>query len=321
MSFKYQLDQSAKKFICPSCQKKRFVRYLNSETNNYCDDVLGRCDREVSCGYHKLPDGKADYKIVVPKPAKPPHFISTRDFAQTLSHYQKNNLYSFICQLFGVKKTKQVFHLYRVGTSKKWGGATLFWQINSKGQIGQGKIMVFNQSNGKRVKHPKPLISSVHAQLNKQDQKPEYCYFGEHLINQYTKKPIAIVESEKTALIMTIIQAECLWIASGSLSNLSNKRMQHYLNRTIILYPDLGAYDKWQEKAIKLNKLGHTIKVSTLLEDKASEQDKNEGFDIADYFVQERFNDLLPEKEMKEMIIKNPVLQTLVDKFHLVPIK
>ena len=53
--FKYSLDKSSKKFICPSCGKRRFVRYINQITNEYLEETYGRCDRETSCGYHNNP--------------------------------------------------------------------------------------------------------------------------------------------------------------------------------------------------------------------------------------------------------------------------
>ena len=37
--FKYSLDRSSKKFQCPSCDQKRFVRYVNTNTNEYCEEV------------------------------------------------------------------------------------------------------------------------------------------------------------------------------------------------------------------------------------------------------------------------------------------
>lgn len=322
MSYKYQLDSTSRKYICPECQQKRFVRYIDSETGQYCDDIFGRCDREVKCGYNKTPGGGGlivcDY---VPKPQKLPFIIPVDTFKKTLSNYNQNNLILFLEKLFGKQKTRSVISLYRVGTSKRWEGATLFWQINSKWKIGQGKIMLFDKETGKRIKEPFSHISSVHKQLNKQDQKPEFCFFGEHLVSLVPDKPIAIIESEKTALIMALIEPDYLWIASGGLSNLAAKRMHIYKSRKIVFYPDLGAYEKWNIKAKKLIQLGYKIKTSTLIEERSTAKDKIEGFDIADYFIQKRIDDLRPAKDLEVMVKKNPALQKLIDTFNLVPVR
>lgn len=54
MTFRYTLDSSPRKFLCPSCLKRRFVRYVNIETGEYMDNSsFGRCDSQSSCGYIK----------------------------------------------------------------------------------------------------------------------------------------------------------------------------------------------------------------------------------------------------------------------------
>jgi len=320
MPFKFILDTSSKKFFCPDCQKKRLVRYIDSETGKYCNDEFGRCDREVRCGYNKAPDGKnrqIDFNL---EPQKPPYFISENTFIKTLTSYHQNNLFLFILKLFGEQKSMNLISRYQVGTSKHWEGATIFWQINSGGQIGQGKIMLFEKETGKRIKKPFPHISSVHKLLNKQDQKPEYCFFGEHLLPYLPRLPIAIVESEKTALIMAEIESGYLWIASGGLSQLTRQRMLIYKGRKIVFYPDLGAFEKWEQKANELNQLGFDIATSTLLEEKATEKDKAEGFDIADYFIKNKLKPKQLSDELESMIDKNPFLQKLIDQFQLVQI-
>ena len=50
-NFPYELDKSSRKFICPGCEKRRFVKYIDIETNQYLPERFGRCDREVNCGY------------------------------------------------------------------------------------------------------------------------------------------------------------------------------------------------------------------------------------------------------------------------------
>lgn len=319
MEYRYKLDKSSKKFNCPNCSKRRFVRYLDIESGQYCTEEFGRCDREVKCGYHKSPEGEATFVKTKEQPFVPPYEIPFNDFRKTLGHFNQNNLYFFMKEIFGEIKTKGVFQLYRVGTSKCWNGATLLWQINYYGKVGQGKIMVFDKETGKRIKKPFPFITSVHAQLGMQDRKPNYCLFGEHLIKHYPLKPIAVVESEKTALIMTIIEPNYLWIASGGLSQLNGNRLKYLKSNKLVFYPDLGAFKAWNDKAIVLNKNGFSIKVSTLLDKKASIEDEKMGFDIGDYYLSAHFNKENPTEKLNNLISTYPLLKNLVDGLGLVP--
>jgi len=56
----------------------------------------------------------------------------------------------------------------------------------------------------------------------------------------------------------------------------------------IMLYPDLGGFEKWKIKADELNAKGFKIAVSELVESAASDLDRQHGFDIADYILKEQ---------------------------------
>ena len=56
-NYRYRLDTSSQKFICPKCEKKTFVRFVETETLAYLSNDLGRCDRESNCGYFSRPTG------------------------------------------------------------------------------------------------------------------------------------------------------------------------------------------------------------------------------------------------------------------------
>ena len=55
MIYRYTLDKSSKKYNCPECGKKRFVRYVDGVAKELAPEQYGRCDRKSSCGYHLAP--------------------------------------------------------------------------------------------------------------------------------------------------------------------------------------------------------------------------------------------------------------------------
>jgi len=91
---------------------------------------------------------------------------------------------------------------FHIGTSRRWQGATIFWQLDLQGRLRTGKIMLYDPESGKRVKKPYNHIIWVHKQLKQAHF--EQCLFGLHQLREMPKhKPIRLVESKKTAIIAT----------------------------------------------------------------------------------------------------------------------
>ncbi len=330
MKYKYTLDPTPKKFTCPSCGKKRFVRYINTETGEYLPTEYGRCDRETSCTYHQKPSvtlSEAEGNAAPPRrrvknPAvtlsgvegsRIPHAI----FRQTMSHYNQNNFVTILLELFPKKTVKELTLNFLFGTSSHWPGATIFWQIDKDHKIRSGQVMLFDTMTRSRVKKPFPHINWVHSILIKQGKLPKdftlrQCLFGEHQLYEESLAPspkspprsltpspkspprplapsphrsLAIVESAKTAIIMTAIFPNYLWMATGGSHNIKPEIFRPIKDRNIILYPDLGQYKKWNTKADQLRSQGFKITTSTLLEKNATPTDHTNGLDIADYFL------------------------------------
>ncbi|RCW38364.1 DUF6371 domain-containing protein [Marinilabilia salmonicolor] len=342
IEYTISLDKSTRKFLCPACQKKRFVRYYDSEKRQYLPENVGRCDREVKCGYHysagdyfkdQYKVGKDIYhKSVLTKPSNAGRpietsFISCETFRKSLIHYDKNHFISFLSLLFDKEKVAFLIDQFKIGTSKHWPGATVFWQLDNNGKIRTGKIMLYDPRTGKRVKRDVAFIQWAHKILKLKDYNLEQCLFGLHQLPDAGTKPVAIVESEKTAVLMTGFYPGYCWMATGGLSNLSYSKMKILAGRKIFLYPDLGGWDKWQEKAGDLISKGMDVQVSTILEKHCSAKDRESGFDIADYFIKEK---LFPtkvklvqsyeDKILARLIKQNPVLKTLLDRLSLVKV-
>ncbi|MBK9221012.1 MAG: hypothetical protein IPO16_02680 [Saprospiraceae bacterium] len=190
----------------------------------------------------------------------------------------------YLEKLFGYEMTNQLISKYHIGTSKKWNNSTIFWQVDILGKIRTGKIMLYDPVSGKRIKKPYNHISWVHSSLKDTTFTLQQCFFGEHLLQDETLKPVAIVESEKTAIIASVYLPEFIWLAVGSINNLSTERCKVLQGRNVVLYPDLNAFDKWQQKAMALSGVAN-FKVSDLLESNASDPEKQLGLDLADYLI------------------------------------
>jgi hypothetical protein len=276
MAFKFTLDPSSKKYECPSCKKKRFVRYIEIATKKLAPSHFGKCDRADNCGYINYPTewGGNFSTIHVKKEVKTyNHYLPIALIQPTLKLYQQNNFVQYLYSKFAESEVKNAITTYKIGTATTFKSATLFWLVDIEQKLRSGKIMQFDKYSGKRVRQPKVKIDWVHSQLKRKNILPKnfrlkQCLFGEHLVNHFKKcnKKIAITESEKSAIIMSIIFPKYLWLACGSNDEIKLSKLLAIKSRDIILYPDKSCFAQWQSKANELNELGFHIVVSGLLE-------------------------------------------------------
>ena len=77
----------------------------------------------------------------------------------------------------------------------------------------------------------------------------EQCFFGEHLLTEGCR--VAVVESEKTALLMSELHPDYVWLASGGSCNLQNPDKNRVLDgHNVTVFPDNGMYLKWRQIAL-----------------------------------------------------------------------
>ena len=354
------------RFKCPSCGRNQsFTLYLDGNTHEPIHRTVGKCNRESKCGYHYTPK-----QYFMENPNLSPslrggwvgsHYSNTTNtdirsapspleragvrsipfsYVEKSASY-KSNFVRFLCEFLTTEQMNFIGDNYALGATKN--KEVIFWQIDSTGKVRTGKIMQYNPTTGKRLKHESGAIDWVHNKLKKtgalpQDFNLQQCFFGEHLLTLYPDKSVAIVESEKSAIIASALIPNMIWLAAGNINGLSVEKCKVLKNRNVILYPDLGAFEKWKDKAKILNSelpslhgegsgVSFKITVSTLLEDEATDTDRTNGLDIADYIIEEmktkssqtqiqsRFTN-----ELEQMIITNPALLILIDKLQLVQI-
>lgn len=289
------------RYRCPDCQHrdKTFSLYIDTETNEHIHPSVGRCNRESNCGYHYTPKQyfqDNNFSLDTPRPQwvtkpgaarpkqRPVSFIPVEIFKESLKDHNQNNFVKFLLTIFESEKVNEAIENYFIGTSEHWPGAIVFWQIDNNGKIRTGKIMQYDAMSGKRVKHPYNHITWAHTLLKQPDFELRQCLFGEHLLKVEPLKPVAIVESEKTAVIASIYLPQFIWLAAGSLTNLTIERCSILKGRAIALFPDLNGFDKWTDKAKELAHLA-TFTVSDLLERGATKAERKQGLDLADYLI------------------------------------
>lgn len=278
--YRYILESGSKKYNCPNCGKKKFVRYIDTETGSYLPDRYGRCDRESKCAYHLNPylDGYAN-KILEPNsiganrliysknklPPEKPVFFDFDIFKQTLNpeYYKKNvfiqNLLDNVRFPFEISEVVKVIKLYRLGTVSKGyrEGAITFPFIDLYGNIRAIQVKQFDKQNhtiGTDFLHS--IIIKYYTKNNqelpewlkaydKQDKRVS-CLFGEHLLFRYPNNPIALVEAPKTAIYGSLYYGlpeapdNPIWLAVYNKSSFSFDKLKVLQGRFVYVFPDLS---------------------------------------------------------------------------------
>lgn len=133
--------------------------------------------------------------------------------------------------------------------------------------------MKYDAETGHRIKDESQpnRITWVHSLMKQSGQLPAdwqltQCLFGEHLMAQHPGKTVALVESEKTAVICAGIMPRFLWLATGGKSQI-NERLLVLKGRKIVTYPDIDDYATWIEKLAQYLDPEKADEVEALIED------------------------------------------------------
>ena len=317
---RYHLQKYAgisSRHTCPACERPRCFTLYIDDNGNILHPTVGRCDHESSCGYHRTPrqyfhDHPHHRHFVIPSERS-----ESRQSTKSLEHQRKNlhhdrparpdraspgiiphnlipppsatnHLISYLKTMIPSSAIDRIIADYRLASTPDQ--AIIFLQIDQDNQCRTGKIMQYNPATGHRIKDPnKPgRINWLHSILKRRKQLPPdwqltQCLFGEHLLPQHPDKTIALVESEKTAIICSAMMPQYLWLATGGKSGLTSERLSSLKGRKIIVFPDIDAFKDWQQKIFTFPHLD--IRISRLLEDNATPADRAAHIDLADWIL------------------------------------
>lgn len=151
----------------------------------------------------------------------------------------------------------RVLALYYVGgtaTSVCKGGishgpAVVFWLIDEQMRVHDAKLMAY-RTDGHRVPEWCDWMRSICRRTHRGPQlaHTDKVLFGLHLLTRFPDKPVAIVESEKTALICACRYPDVVWLATGGCANLQTGKLQALTSRRLLVFPDSGKYSDWLQR-------------------------------------------------------------------------
>lgn len=346
----YQLEKYhgvSSRHQCPKCGDKHSFAYYVGDDGSILNKAVGRCNHESSCGYHYTPKqyfidnpdvqmfkcsrrehlNKHEHSL----PKKPLCTIPF-EYVERSASYNSQFIY-FLCGLFDKGKLEsptieRLMNDYALGATKD--GCIIFWQIDINGKVRDGKIMRYNGETGKRIDvFPNTPVYWVSKEMKKkemllQDWEKTQCLFGEHLLHfpSNKNKVVALVESEKNALIGAAVYPEYVWVSCSNCKGFKEDMLQVLKGRTVIAFPDTGMYEEWKGKARQFSFA--KIIVSDILEGKGLPIN----YDIADWIIEDLSKENVDIQKVKaevsetERILlamqeKNPALTLLIEKFGL----
>ena len=184
---------------------------------------------------------------------------------------------------------------YYLGKTRS--GSAIFWMIDEKLYPWEARIVRPDSSEtwmSTLLKAREPLIEWW---------EPLHCLFGLHLLTNPVRNsvnpryrnsallPVSIVESEQSAVILSELFPESIWMAYVNEMFLDMDLFAPLEGRKVIIYPrtdpTLTNYLFFEDLASTVRKRYPTIhiKVSTILEDNATDEQKSHCIDLVDLLI------------------------------------
>ena len=173
---------------------------------------------------------------VVFRKEKPKKYIPRRILDAHLSDIFKEEdvLRNVLGEMFGGEEVLKAYLRYNVTPSQN--GATCFWYVDREGRVCHENIISYLET-GKRDKEKRAWRKFKVGQ-----GYTGRCYFGEHLLEGKDFKKVYLLEGEKSAVIMSLMFPQHLFLATGGMNNLREIQPEW------ILLPDYDAYTHWSSR-------------------------------------------------------------------------
>lgn len=281
-----ELRKGSRKEICPNCGRRSFTPYVwtlagaeryGVAAGSMVDGDHGKCDHESSCAYFlklSFDDIKqlgGGWQVVQPRrqqprqqprqeiPAPPPlAYVENRLLLEGMQRLKQPHtpcLFDYmrerlaLCRGIDAEAFDEVLAAYMVGLAAD--GAVIFPRLSYSRKICHSvKYMRYiglhrDKSGGGAFNFEK----GRGVGLTGEEYKPLSLLFGWHLAEKYPDRPLAIAESEKSALAAAACYPQFVWLATGGLGNLTPERLAGIDGeREITCVPDCDGVDNWLKR-------------------------------------------------------------------------
>lgn len=288
---------------CPECHKKKcFSLYVVKDTGEEIDPRCGRCDHEQSCGYHLPPreffrlhpshparrysrgnDGSHPWNDTCTHTARIARSIQYTeptvvdfgtltqwDARQTVESALECDFAQGLRNYFDMETIAEAISRYHI-QSVSYYRNTAFPCINAEGKVTDVMTLAYGSDLHRtgNVYHyygSKDRIAQLKA-THPGGYKYNPCYFGEHLLPLHPDRNVALVESQKSAVVCSMLLPGMVWLATCGSSNFTASKSLALKDRRVFVYPDKGMAEKWGKTVRELQSGGYNIHLRTIMEE------------------------------------------------------
>lgn len=217
------------------------------------------------------------------------------------------NLIRFLSSMFAEADIIEAVKKYQLSATDN-PEEVIFWQTDIEGNLHTGKVMSYSSIDGKRLKDINGGavgINWIHhllidANILPEDYIVKQCFFGEHLLKG-NDKVVGVVESEKTAVICSIVYPDKVWLATSGKENLKSK-LPALEGRKVVFHPDADGFFDWRKLWRDIAKVCSSFSIDSTCRNLAEDNPTFAHYDLADIIISERQGQTftIEEEQMNE---------------------
>lgn len=237
-----------------------------------------------------------------------PYYLGVIDTVKARQSAQ-SDFARWLLTAFPADDVEAAVERYHLGTTTD--GHVIFWEVDESGFVRSGKIMRYGPDGHRLRNGDKDTPDWIHSRLLRACRQGapwrevfrqlgkanpvqldkwqlSQVFFGLHLLHDAPPdKPVAVVESEKTAVIMSMTAPGFVWLASGGYASLAvclRNSLGALAGRRVLVWPDKAKDGQdfctgWRKVCAAFS--GLNISVTNQLE----YTDLEQGEDIADLYL------------------------------------